>query len=348
MHSNQTPLRLVPTNIITGFLGVGKTTAILQFMQQKPADERWAILVNEFGEIGIDGSLIGGQYAESEGVFIREVPGGCMCCAAGVPMQVALNQLLSKAKPDRLLIEPTGLGHPQEVLQVLSSEHYQNVLQLHNTITLVDARKLSDSRYTNHDIFNQQLQIADVIVGNKSDLYQQGDKTALRDYVDRLSQQAEDNHAKPVELHFTQQAELPLTVLEGSIQGSSQTQHHHHSHKSHINPLSDAPIPACGYLKAVNSGEGFYSIGWRFAAHQVFKRQALFALLSGLQAERMKAVFITNSGVFAYNLSDDALSEIPLTESDESCIEIITPTWDEKLTETLEAQLLNCLANTAD
>ena len=69
----------VPTNIITGFLGVGKTTAILQLLQNKPANERWAVLVNEFGEIGVDGSLIQGQHSESSGVFIREVPGGCMC-----------------------------------------------------------------------------------------------------------------------------------------------------------------------------------------------------------------------------------------------------------------------------
>lgn len=56
-----------------------------------------------------------------------------MCCAAGLPMQIALNQLLSEAKPDRLLIEPTGLGHPKEVLEVLSSEHYRKVLSLQRT-----------------------------------------------------------------------------------------------------------------------------------------------------------------------------------------------------------------------
>ncbi|WP_304438858.1 GTP-binding protein, partial [Oleiphilus sp. HI0086] len=99
----------VPTNIITGFLGVGKTSAILNLLKQKPDNERWAVLVNEFGEIGVDGSLFQGQSSQEQGVFIKEVPGGCMCCASGLPMQIALNQLLSRAKPDRLLIEPTGL-----------------------------------------------------------------------------------------------------------------------------------------------------------------------------------------------------------------------------------------------
>ena len=92
-------------------------------------------MVDEFGEIGVDGSLLEGQHSNGDGVFIREVPGGCMCCAAGVPMQIALNQLLAKAKPDLLLIEPTGLGHPKEVLQILSEDYYQDLLSLHKTLT---------------------------------------------------------------------------------------------------------------------------------------------------------------------------------------------------------------------
>ena len=127
MLNQNSGIKAVPTNIVTGFLGAGKTTAIVHLLQHKPKNERWALLVNEFGEIGIDGSLMQGQYTEEQGVFIREVPGGCMCCAAGLPMQIALNMLLAKSKPDRLLIEPTGLGHPKEVLEILSNEHYQDV-----------------------------------------------------------------------------------------------------------------------------------------------------------------------------------------------------------------------------
>lgn len=67
----------VPTNILTGFLGVGKTTTILNLLKNKPENENWAVLVNEFGEIGIDGALMTDQ-----GALIKEVPGGCMCCTA--------------------------------------------------------------------------------------------------------------------------------------------------------------------------------------------------------------------------------------------------------------------------
>ena len=110
MSADQKPLLGIPTNVISGFLGVGKTSAILNLLSQKSSHERWAVLVNEFGGIGIDGSLLQNHQSTDSNIFIREVPGGCMCCTAGISMQLALAQLLEKAKPDRLLIEPTGLG----------------------------------------------------------------------------------------------------------------------------------------------------------------------------------------------------------------------------------------------
>ncbi|MGB1544796.1 MAG: CobW family GTP-binding protein, partial [Spongiibacter marinus] len=184
MSSRKEKLSAIPTNVITGFLGVGKSTAILHLLQQKPADERWAVLVNEFGEIGIDGSVLGGRESEDSGVFISEVPGGCMCCAAGLPMQIAMNRLLSRSRPHRLIIEPTGLGHPKEVLAVLSADHYKDLLDLRATVTLVDARKVSDERYTQHPTFLQQLAIADVIVANKADQYQAEDFPALLSFLE--------------------------------------------------------------------------------------------------------------------------------------------------------------------
>ena len=68
----------IPVNVITGFLGVGKTISILRLLANKPAEEKWAVLVNEFGEIGIDGAII-----EDSGIAIKEVMGGCFCCTYG-------------------------------------------------------------------------------------------------------------------------------------------------------------------------------------------------------------------------------------------------------------------------
>ncbi|MEX0336112.1 GTP-binding protein [Vibrio tubiashii] len=335
MSTDSSAIMGVPTNIITGFLGVGKTSAILNLMKSKPEDERWAVLVNEFGEIGVDGSLFQGQSNQGQQVFIREVPGGCMCCAAGLPMQIALNQLLSEAKPDRLLIEPTGLGHPKEVLEVLSSKHYRQVLSLQKNVTLVDARKLSDQRYTHHEAFNQQIAIADTVVGNKQDLYQPGDKTKLKAYVAEISRP----NTKVV---FAVHGRLPLSEFEGKANLDELVPHHHHHHHHHheSKPLaSELPMPDSGMLKATNSGEGYQSAGWRFAANKLFDRQKLLRLLVGLKAERMKAVFITQDGIFGYNLTEDGLTESELDECSETRIEVIAET----IAADLESKLLECV-----
>ncbi|MEZ9546869.1 MULTISPECIES: CobW family GTP-binding protein [Vibrio] len=334
MSSDNKPLLGIPTNIITGFLGVGKTTAILNLMKNKPGDENWAILVNEFGEIGVDGSLFEGNQTKQQRVFIREVPGGCMCCAAGLPMQIALNQLLSEAKPDRLLIEPTGLGHPKEVLEVLSSEHYRKVLSLQKNITLVDARKLSDTSYSENDTFNQQITIADTIVGNKVDLYNNGDAEKLAEYIAQVCH-------PDTKLIFAHHGKIPYDEFDGNSNFYHHQAHgHHHHHHKQDKPLaSELPMPESGMIKASNQGEGFESIGWRFAADKLFDHQRLRRFLVGLKVERMKAVFITPNGIFGYNLTEDGLTESELDECAETRIEVIGHQMDEEL----ECQLLKCM-----
>lgn len=328
----------VPTNVITGFLGVGKTSAILHLLKRKPDTERWAVLVNEFGEIGVDGSLFQGQHGEQEGVFVREVPGGCMCCAAGLPMQVALNQLLAHARPDRLLIEPTGLGHPAEVLAVLSGKHNRDVLSLQSVVTLVDARKLKDRRYTEHETFNQQIAIADLIVGNKQDLYQAEDEVALECY-------ARERGKPGVKVQFSRHGALDFSWLAGPSNTQITTHHHTshnhdiHSHHIHNHNLEEVAIPESGMVSAVNSGEGFNSIGWRFSDKRVFDYNKLYVFLTGLVVERMKAVFITNEGCFGFNLTSDNLTQYDLNDGTESRMEIISGSVDPRW----EPQLLDCL-----
>ena len=324
----------VPTSIITGFLGVGKTTAILNLLRSKPAEQKWAVLVNEFGEIGVDGSLMQGQQSESQGVFISEVPGGCMCCTAGLPMQVALNQLLITARPDRLLIEPTGLGHPKEVLQVLTrSISYQTALNVQRTIALVNACQLNDSRYTENDIFNQQIEIADVIVANKTDLYQPGDKETLLTHIAK-------HNSINAEVLFTINGKFEPSVLPGASQYTiTQTNDHSSSGHHHAEKQAYNALPDCGYIKKQNHGDGFFSVGWQFREDIIFNRKKLFSLLSGIDAERVKAVMNTENGVYGYNKEAESLTEIGLFSSGRSCIEVISREVDDSW----ETQLLQCV-----
>ena len=105
-------LQNIPCTLVTGFLGSGKTTLINQLIASKPTDERWALLINEFGRIGIDGALLASSQATDSAkndIAIREVNGGCICCTSQLPLQIALSRLLSDHHPKRCLSSPQGL-----------------------------------------------------------------------------------------------------------------------------------------------------------------------------------------------------------------------------------------------
>jgi len=334
-------IKNIPTNIITGFLGVGKTTAILHLLKSKPNDERWAILVNEFGEVGIDESLFFSNRPDNHGVFIKEVPGGCMCCTAGLPMQIALAQLLNEAKPDRLLIEPTGLGHPKEVMNILTAEHYHDVLDIQKIITLVDARKVSNEKYAQHPTFRQQIEIADTIIANKADQYAPQDLPTLKNYLETI----DTKHPKPI--HSVSMGKIENQWLTGKTKKtSSKHAPHAHSHSEDVTlqPLTnDDDLPNCGYLSISNEGEGFYSQGWIFKSNFIFSRQSLDILFLSASVERLKGVFITDQGNFSYNKADGVLTETSINKITQSRIELIAHTKNDF--EQFESDLLQSKLN---
>lgn len=324
-----TKLKSIPCNIITGFLGVGKTTTILNLLKQKPSQEKWAVLVNEFGEIGLDGALIEAEQNQSTGVFIREVPGGCMCCTSGLPMQIALNMLLMKAKPDRLLIEPTGLGHPKEVIKVLSGSHYQDVLTLKNTLTLVDARHFSSQKHLDNTTFQQQLEVADLLVVNKADLAHEKDIQAFKHYLaDHLPL-----NLKPFVL--SENGQISLEKLDEQLSApealktlapnelASTGNKHHHAHNLIKTPHTPETIPSCGFLVKTHHEAEFTSLGWRFDAHRVFDIDALLNWLPSLNAYRVKALLSSKTGLVRINVSEhtNAISQQKQKVVSTSCSE---------------------------
>lgn len=313
------PVRHVPTNIISGFLGVGKTTAILHLLRQKPEHERWAVLVNEFGEIGIDGAIL-----EQGGASVREIPGGCMCCVAGLPLQVGLNQLLA-TRPDRLLIEPTGLGHPRNIVELLSGPQYFDTLDLRATVCLVDARKVADPRYRDHTTFRDQLQWADAVIANKNAQSDAEDRRRLEAFLQKLD--PPQNVAAWVD-----QGALAPALLDGPRRRGDRHAHGHH-HAEREQPLLPAQLePGQVFLRRENTGLDHASCGWLFAAGARFGFAQLFALCSGLPVDRLKAVLNTERGTFIFNAEGGVLSVLDGGGSGgDSRVEVIHRTalnWD--------------------
>ncbi|MBU2893186.1 GTP-binding protein [Colwellia sp. D2M02] len=377
MFKNLTPkISAIPTNLITGFLGVGKTTAIVQLLANKPEHENWAVLVNEFGEVGIDAELLTNNSDknnkannEKNGVFIRQVPGGCMCCASGVPMQVALNQLIAKAKPDRLLIEPTGLGHPKEVVEVLTSGKYKDLISLQSILCLIDARNLSDVRYTSHPSFVQQLNIADIIIGTKSELYSEQDRENLTSFI-ALSKLND----KPLNLICHGQIALgdlqKVTVKDAA--GGKHQQYLLNNTKRAFSPLSNVTIGVNineesyidkttdvstdtekkiqqqiklhGFIELTNQGEGFFSKGWIFSNAVTFNYEPLMILVNAFSISRIKGIVITEQGSYALNKVGTDISYQQVDDLTESRIELLD-TNEQLLQKIKTVQWLDCTLN---
>ncbi len=155
-------MNLTKVSIITGFLGVGKTTFIKQLLDIRPKGERWAIIVNEFGEVGVDALLL-----QDPSVQVKQVAGGCACCISQMPFQLALNALLKPKNLDRIFIEPSGLGHADSLIKVLNQSQYETWLTLKPTVTIIDPVQFQNSQYREHEIYQRQLKAADILYINK-------------------------------------------------------------------------------------------------------------------------------------------------------------------------------------
>ena len=318
-------------NLLTGFLGSGKTTTLLHLLANKPASENWAVLVNEFGEIGIDGALLADR-----GATLKEIPGGCMCCVNGLPMQIGLNKLLKQTRPDRLLIEPTGLGHPRQLLTLLSSPVYLPWLELNATLTLLDARQLSDPRVVENENFRDQLAAADIIIGNKCDRWSSSDRQAL------LRWQESNLDGRPFfSTEFGQISPALLNTPRGKPRDIPQPQHHQHRSlpTSGIAALRlDGPSR---WRRALNEGQGYVACGWVFDSETVFDTLPLLEWARLVPVDRVKGVLRVAEGSVSINRQgDDVHIETLPSSPPDSRIEMIhsgPADWNK-----LQSALLKC------
>lgn len=319
-------------NLITGFLGAGKTTTLRHLLTNKPDGEKWAVLVNEFGEVGIDGALL----AET-GAVLKEIPGGCMCCVNGLPMQVGLNMLLKQAKPDRLLIEPTGLGHPKQILDMLSASVYQPWIDLRATLCLLDPRQLLDERAVDNENFRDQLAAADIIIANKQDRWDEASRQALLNW--------QQQSACGRTLVTTRHGQIDSVLLDSprrNLRELPHPAHHHHStapsRLAALKPDDNAP-----WRRALNEGQGYYACGWVFNGETVFDTIGLLEWARLAPVSRVKGVMRTPDGLVSINRQgEDFHIETRSAEPPDSRIELIDDAradWNSLQTSLLKLRL---------
>ena len=154
----------IPVNIISGFLGSGKTTAIIRLLEQKPPEEYWAIVVNEFGKVSIDGQTL---QSKSVAGSVFNISGGCICCSAKLYLKENLEKIVETGKFDRIIIEPSGLGGIEMVSEMVE---LIPELKLMPVICIVDITSLDNPKFQRIQIYSAQIRMSDTIVFSKCDL----------------------------------------------------------------------------------------------------------------------------------------------------------------------------------
>lgn len=344
-------IQAIPTNLITGFLGSGKTTAILHLLRSRPEKSNWAVLVNEFGDVGIDGALLEQEGLE-DGVFIKEVPGGCICCAAGLPLQIALNLLIKKASPERILIEPTGVGHPKKVMDILTGEFYKTVLDIRATICLVEAHKLNEDKYVNNETFIDQLNLADVVLASKSDQASQDDLDSFFKFAESFD--IAKDHIGTIEFG---QFSTSLLDINRNIQrcvafphAHSSKDHEHTAHKQEGHQQANSSSCEINenetsdnfqWQKFENNGQGYYGCGWIFDRSIVFDEMKLEKFVNSEAFTRVKGIFRVKDGWILLNRSEQQFNKQEYENSNDSRVEIIESDYHDW--NLVEEQLLACI-----
>lgn len=167
----------IPTHVITGSLGVGKTTAIARLFATKPESERWVVILNEFTDTGIDVLTVAGA---ARGEFdVRLVPGGCLCCASELDFTRTLRELVRGVRPARLFVEPSGIGHPAAIVEELLAHASRGAVALESIVCLVDPARLGEMA-PGAGVARDQAEVADVLVLSKADLATDAQRAAFR------------------------------------------------------------------------------------------------------------------------------------------------------------------------
>ena len=150
---------MTKVDIISGFLGAGKTTLISKLLKEALPDEQVVLIENEFGEIGIDGGFL-----KDSGVEIREMNSGCIWCSLVGDFGTSLKEVVDKYHPDRIIIEPSGVGKLSDVIKAVKDLHIENEIRLNSASTVADASKVKMYMKNFGEFFNNQIEHAGTII----------------------------------------------------------------------------------------------------------------------------------------------------------------------------------------
>ena len=220
-------------DVISGFLGAGKTTFIKRLVEGNKDKGKTIIIENEFGEIDIDGGFL-----KNSGIEIKEMNSGCICCSLAGDFEASLRELLEKYSPNRVIIEPSGVGKLSDVLKAVSDVEKDLPVESNSAVTVVDVKKCKMYMKNFGEFFNNQIQFANTIILSRTDLADDKkieeavalikgvnpEATIVTTPLDKLSdEKIEEMLSKPIDLKSELLEEL----------AKEHEHHHHHDHDEH-------------------------------------------------------------------------------------------------------------------
>lgn len=152
--------------IVSGFLGAGKTTLIQKLIKEAFIDEKVVLIENDFGEISVDAALL-----RSGGVEVKEINSGCICCSLSGDFVIALKEILSQFSPDKIIIEPSGVGKLSDIVKSCKDPRVASLAKIKSKITVADVKRCKMYLDNFGEFFEDQIQNADTIVLSRADIY---------------------------------------------------------------------------------------------------------------------------------------------------------------------------------
>ena len=222
---------MTKVDIISGFLGAGKTTLISKLLKEALNGEQVVLIENEFGEIGIDGGFL-----KDSGVEIREMNSGCICCSLVGDFGTSLKEVVDKYHPDRIIIEPSGVGKLSDVIKAVKDLHIENEIKLNSASTVADASKCKVYMKNFGEFFNNQIEHAGTIILSRTQNISEEKLNKAIELIRQLNPNAhiittpwDDIEGTQILGAMENVTNLELEMLaEAAEKAHAEHEHHHH------------------------------------------------------------------------------------------------------------------------
>lgn len=297
---------MTKVDIISGFLGAGKTTFIKQLINQIYTGEKLVLIENEFGEIGIDGGFL-----KDAGIEITEMNSGCICCTLVGDFSKALQKVLAEYRPDRVLIEPSGVGKLSDIVKAIENVKKDTDIEIGGRITVVDGKKAKLYLENFGEFFEDQVKHASVIVISRTQMMSAG---KIEDCVHMLRKENADaaiistpweELGKEAICRALEHGGEIEELLENHTGHDHCHEHHHEHHHKHHHEHGES---CCGHDHHHHADEIFTSWG-RETAHK-YTAEELDFLLKALSETEGYGTILRSKGII--QMEDGAWKQFDL------------------------------------